>query len=323
MLPPATSGISTPTSGTRPTGSRYPRRSCTSVARRASGRSTGSARGSSVSATSPSGGSSNGSRRGARSSSRPTRGWTLASSSRSSRSSLSMPAALASDRTRSSSRACAARWAGPMSSSSRPSDGAGSPRPSERPRRTWSAERPTDQPGARRWPGALCPLGDLEEVLGDEAVGLAVDRDRGLTVGRLDEAEDLAGGLVDPVVLVVDAELRTDPDVGLVGWDDIAGLNAGEVVDVDEGCHRWFLLVTDTLIGHCAAMPSLRRSDAGWFHGHGAGQGTAGPTIDGVGATSEVICSLRCRSARRVRVLTVPIGHPSDAAISDWLRPSS
>ena len=50
-----------------------------------------------------------------------------------------------------------------------------------------------------------------------EAVGLAVDAGGGLSVGRIDQAEDLAFGLVDPVVLVVHAVLALGGDVGRVG----------------------------------------------------------------------------------------------------------
>jgi hypothetical protein len=44
-----------------------------------------------------------------------------------------------------------------------------------------------------------------------EAVGLAVDARRGLGVRRVDQAEDLAIRLVDPVLLVIDAVLALDP----------------------------------------------------------------------------------------------------------------
>ena len=75
-------------------------------------------------------------------------------------------------------------------------------------------------------------------VSGLEAVRLAMDAGRGLAVGRVDEAEDLAVGLVDPVVPVVDAVRALGADVGLVGADDVLGLDAGEVVDIDVGGHR-------------------------------------------------------------------------------------
>src|SRR5206468_12598587 len=40
-------------------------------------------------------------------------------------------------------------------------------------------------------------------------------RGPGLAIGRVDEAEDLAGLLVDPIVLVLDAVWALDADVGL------------------------------------------------------------------------------------------------------------
>ena len=61
-------------------------------------------------------------------------------------------------------------------------------------------------PGART-SGAL---GDLVEGMGLEAVRLAVDLGRGLAIRGVDEAEDLAGLLVDAVVLVVDAVRALD-----------------------------------------------------------------------------------------------------------------
>src|SRR5262245_3527132 len=55
---------------------------------------------------------------------------------------------------------------------------------------------------------------DLEDRVGEEAVGLAVDGDGGVGVGGLDEAEDLPVGLVVPVLPVVDAVRALDPQVG-------------------------------------------------------------------------------------------------------------
>ena len=65
-----------------------------------------------------------------------------------------------------------------------------------------------------------------------EAVGLAVDPCGGVAIGSVDEAEDLAGLLVDPVVLVIDAIRVLDLDVGLMGSDDIAGFDARQIVDI-------------------------------------------------------------------------------------------
>jgi hypothetical protein len=65
-----------------------------------------------------------------------------------------------------------------------------------------------------------------------------VDTGGGLSIGCLDEAEDLAGLLVDPVVLVVHAVLALDADVRLVGSDHVRGLHAEQVVDVKECRHE-------------------------------------------------------------------------------------
>jgi hypothetical protein len=73
-------------------------------------------------------------------------------------------------------------------------------------------------------------------------------------------------------------------------------------------------------------MSPLRRSEPERFRqGQGAAQGAAfdNGIAAGIGVSAGVSRSRRCRRARRVLVLTVPIGQPSEAAISDWLRPLS
>jgi hypothetical protein len=66
---------------------------------------------------------------------------------------------------------------------------------------------------------------DLVDLVGDESVRLAVHRVGRLRVGSVDEAEDLAVGLVHPVVLVVDAVVALDREVRLVGLGDICGVD--------------------------------------------------------------------------------------------------
>src|SRR5450756_281505 len=68
------------------------------------------------------------------------------------------------------------------------------------------SDRPRSPSNARRDPrsGALL---NLEERVRLETMSLAVDPRRTLLVRRIDEAEDFAGRLVDPVVLVVDPVL--------------------------------------------------------------------------------------------------------------------
>ena len=45
---------------------------------------------------------------------------------------------------------------------------------------------------------------DRDELVGDESVRLAVHTCCGLSIGRLNQAEDLPGILIEPVLLVVD-----------------------------------------------------------------------------------------------------------------------
>ena len=64
--------------------------------------------------------------------------------------------------------------------------------------------------------------------MGLETMGLAVHPRCGLTVGSVDEAEHLAGLLVDPVLPIVDAIGALDPKVGLMGLRDGIGLDPGQ-----------------------------------------------------------------------------------------------
>src|SRR3954451_10649468 len=74
---------------------------------------------------------------------------------------------------------------------------------------------------------------DLVDLVSDEAVGLAVHGVGGVRVRRIDQAEDLAVGLVDPVALVVDTVVALDRQVGLVRLRDVAGVDrAVHVVNV-------------------------------------------------------------------------------------------
>src|SRR3954463_7990182 len=54
----------------------------------------------------------------------------------------------------------------------------------------------------------------------------------GLAVGGAHQAEDLALGLVDPVLAVVDAVLALDPEVRLVRTGHIGRLDPREVVHI-------------------------------------------------------------------------------------------
>src|SRR5262245_117615 len=68
---------------------------------------------------------------------------------------------------------------------------------------------------------------------------LLVDPVRRFAVGRIDEAEDLAFLLVDPVVLVVDAVLVLHLDVGRMGPDHVSRLDSGDVVLVHVCWHAF------------------------------------------------------------------------------------
>src|SRR4030095_2192242 len=59
-------------------------------------------------------------------------------------------------------------------------------------------------------------LTDMVDLVGNQPVCFAVDRVSGLRVGCLDQAEDLARGLVHPVRAVVDAVLALRRDIRLV-----------------------------------------------------------------------------------------------------------
>jgi hypothetical protein len=84
---------------------------------------------------------------------------------------------------------------------------------------------------------------DLVDLVGDEAVRLAMDAVRGLGVGRLDEAEDPAGLLVDPVALVVDAVLALRLDVLHVRVGHVRGRDPSlDLVHVHEERHSSLLV---------------------------------------------------------------------------------
>src|SRR5512133_2978879 len=70
--------------------------------------------------------------------------------------------------------------------------------------------RRRDGPGLR-------PFDDLVDLVGLEAVCFSVDAGRGLGVGGLDEAEDLAVSLADPVALVALSMVSLNGDVLRVG----------------------------------------------------------------------------------------------------------
>src|SRR3954470_24339123 len=79
---------------------------------------------------------------------------------------------------------------------------------------------------------------DGVDLIGDEPVGVAVHGVRGLGGRGVDEAEDLAGALVDPVAKVLDVVVALGGQIGLVGLGDVVDADpAFHVVDVHEQCH--------------------------------------------------------------------------------------
>src|SRR5262249_50787324 len=78
----------------------------------------------------------------------------------------------------------------------------------------------------------------LNHVIGDKAVRFAVDGDRGFSAGGLDQAEDLAGLLVEPVAHILDAMLFLDLQVGLMRLGDSLGRQPVDmVVNIHEQRH--------------------------------------------------------------------------------------
>jgi hypothetical protein len=69
-------------------------------------------------------------------------------------------------------------------------------------------------------------------------MGLSMDASRRLAIRGVHEAEDLAGLLIDPVMLVVDALLALDAEVSLVGAGYVGRLHPGQVVHVHVCRHR-------------------------------------------------------------------------------------
>src|SRR5215217_3596467 len=106
-------------------------------------------------------------------------------------------------------------------------------------RSRYGAWRLLVSPRVRWWRSAVCrpvcsgSLVELVDLVGYEAVRFTMHRAGGFRVRRLDEAEDLARLLVDPVALVVDAVLVLRLDVLLMRLRDICGGDlATERVDV-------------------------------------------------------------------------------------------
>ena len=66
-------------------------------------------------------------------------------------------------------------------------------------------------------------LTHFEDLIGYQAMGLAMNRIRCLCAWRIDETKDLACLLVDPVALVIDTMRTLDFDVLGVGAGDIRG----------------------------------------------------------------------------------------------------
>src|SRR6185503_4296875 len=63
----------------------------------------------------------------------------------------------------------------------------------------------------------LRPLFNLNYLIGNQAMGFAMDRICSLFIWRFDQAKDLAALLVKPVAQVLDAVLLLCPQVGFMG----------------------------------------------------------------------------------------------------------
>src|SRR5215469_7630194 len=109
-------------------------------------------------------------------------------------------------------------------------------------------------------------LGDWVDLVGDEPVCFAVHGSRGVGVWGIDQAEDLAVLLVDPVPQVVNA-------VGVLGLQ-VGGMCLGHVIDGDrpadgvrvhEQCHGWVLLRCMRLFWHAQETAAGPGATSGGF----------------------------------------------------------
>src|SRR5215207_7116891 len=89
-------------------------------------------------------------------------------------------------------------------------------------------------------------------------VGFAVHADRGVGVRRFDQAEHLAGLLVDPVLEVVDPVLVLGPDIGGVGLGDVLG--GGPLGQVLMHVHEQRPRVPPLWLFQHAPWPAMRKS---------------------------------------------------------------
>jgi len=85
---------------------------------------------------------------------------------------------------------------------------------------------------------ALRALLHLEDRVGYETVRFTVHGVGGFCIRSLDEAEDSAGTLVDPVPQIIDAELLLCPDILHVSLGDIIGRDPTfDLVHIHEQWH--------------------------------------------------------------------------------------
>ena len=101
----------------------------------------------------------------------------------------------------------------------------------------------------------------LDQLVGDQAVGFAVDGIGGFAARRFDQAEYLTGDYVEPVAQVLHAMLRLGLQVFLVSpRDGLGGQPFDVLVDVQEERHSDFPFPSLEDLGGCLRDdPRVRR----------------------------------------------------------------
>ena len=92
------------------------------------------------------------------------------------------------------------------------------------------------------FPVAEQPFGNrrvnLDDLFGEQAMSLAVNGVGGLGTGRIEQTEDLALFLIEPIFEALDAMLMLDLQVGVMRGGEVLGARPRDVVDVHVQRHR-------------------------------------------------------------------------------------